>query len=189
MKKTIVLGTKYVHGYGSVRGDLDLELKEVYTDNDKTKLAGWEFAASGGLYDSRQRDYVSCGQIIEELVETFPEHIQLAAIAIAWRKYHLNALNAGLPIQTLAVNNRFPARGSQRYDYDTACAYLKDQNLYEVAIPDGTIFTTTVRGPYREGQKPSEDFLLFQKGIYRYGCGWVFYPIPEEDLVLIRSWF
>ncbi|MBR6849414.1 MAG: hypothetical protein IKM88_04170, partial [Lachnospiraceae bacterium] len=46
-------------------------------------------------------------------------------------------------------------------DYEKCCEYLKSVGMYEVELEDGTM--------------------------YKFGCGWLTQPIPEEDLQKIEK--
>lgn len=77
-----------------------------------------------------------------------------------WKKHHLNDTHAGTPEQEAAIAE-WKAEGNA-YDYNAVCDHLKNIGLYEVM---------------HEG-KP-----------YKYGHGWLYREIPEDDLAAIRALF
>lgn len=74
-----------------------------------------------------------------------------------WRRYHLNNLHAGTPEQEAEVKRWL---GARRYDYPAACEHLREVGLLTV----------------EHNGKP-----------YTYGTGWLFEPIPADDLARIRD--
>ena len=84
---------------------------------------------------------------------------QLLLINDLWKKYHLNDMNAGTPEQSQALETWHKENGT-RFDYTKDCEYLKGINLYEVTLNDGSL--------------------------YRYGHGWLYREIPENDLNTIK---
>ena len=110
-------------------------------------------------------EFTACGLIWNRLhtdcvscgqnLDTINEYVhfpKFKTIYDLWKKYHLNTMHAGTKEQEEFVNNYF---SDKRFDYEEACQALKDNNLYEVEY---------------EG-KP-----------YKYGHGWLYEAIPEEDL-------
>ena len=76
-----------------------------------------------------------------------------------WKTWHLNDMHAGTAAQEAALA-KAKAQGLPINDYTTACAYLKQLNLYEVQY----------RG------KP-----------YCYGHSWLYRPISQKDLAIIEN--
>ena len=73
-----------------------------------------------------------------------------------WRRYHLNGMHAGTPEQEAEVKRWL---GARPHDYLAAREHLRRVGLLTVE---------------HEG-KP-----------YTYGTGWLFEPIPDDDLAWIR---
>lgn len=63
------------------------------------------------------------GQVYDELFERFPESTELVEI---WKRWHLNDLNAGDPIQESYL--RVHGRGK---DYEESCSILFEAGLLE----------------------------------------------------------
>ena len=74
-----------------------------------------------------------------------------------WRRYHLNNMHAGTPEQEAEVKRWLDGR---RYDYPAAREHLREVGLLTV----------------EHNGKP-----------YTYGTGWLFEPIPADDLARIRD--
>lgn len=134
MKKIIELGKIAYTGKTKTNlCQIEIEIKtregiKINWDTLQTVKADSEtFTVSGGIWDSKKYDYVSCGQIIDELIEYFPEKIK--EIRRLWKKYHLNDLQAGTKKQTEAIE-LWEAQGN-KYDYTKACDYLKSINLFD----------------------------------------------------------
>ena len=112
------------------------------------------FTASGTIYNSRKTDCYCAGQCLDEIA-MFLQNPKFITIHKLWKKYHLNDMHAGTPEQEQLVDDYFKAE-HKNYNYDEAKKVLEDNNMLTVKLPDGTDYT--------------------------YGTGWLYEPIPEEDL-------
>ena len=74
-----------------------------------------------------------------------------------WKLYHLNNRHAGTLEQEQALDEWLK---TNKYDYNKACDYLKSIGKYEVM----------------HNNKP-----------YKYGHGWIYFPIPDNDLAIIKN--
>ena len=74
-----------------------------------------------------------------------------------WRRYHLNDMHAGTPEQEAEVKRWLGGRG---YEYTAAREHLREVGLLTV----------------EHNGKP-----------YTYGTGWLYEPIPADDLARIRD--
>lgn len=90
------------------------------------------FSVSGSFYEydkNRCRwecDY--CGQCLDELSKLIDDPV-FTQIYWLWKRYHLNDLHAGTPVQEYALEHAtFPPDT----DYKARCEYLKSIGLYEV---------------------------------------------------------
>lgn len=79
------------------------------------------------------------------------------ALVDMWRRYHLNDMHAGTPEQEAEVKRWL---GARPYDYTAVREHLREVGLLTV----------------EHNGKP-----------YTYGTGWLFEPIPANDLAWIRS--
>lgn len=121
------------------------------------------FSASAAVYNSRHTNWEMGGQCLDDiqaLVERdTPYGAEYGEIVRLWQAYHLNDSHAGTPEQEKALKeaglNGFAAQ------YDECCEYLKGIGLYEVALPDGSL--------------------------YKFGTGWLTEEIPERDLQEIED--
>ena len=125
----------------------------------KDSKKGPVFTCSGSIQNRNNTDALICGQCLDNIREYLPNNPLFETIYELWKNYHLNDLNAGTIEQTKALKEA-REKGFAIYDYCEICEYLKSIDLYEVE---------------HEG-KP-----------YKYGYGWIYYEIPEEDLTRIRQ--
>lgn len=119
------------------------------------------FAVSGNIWNSRESDIIVGGQCLDEILK-YVQDDTFKRIHRLWKKYHLNDMNAGTVEQENALkeavkNGILTSYGAN--NYEKSCEYLASVGLYEVEY---------------EG-KP-----------YKYGHGWLYRAIPEEDLQVIR---
>ena len=90
------------------------------------------FSASGTLYEKQgckwECDY--CGQCLDSLSELIDDPV-FTQIYWLWKRYHLNDLHAGTPVQEYALEHA-PICSLRKADYKYRCEYLKSIGLYEV---------------------------------------------------------
>lgn len=93
----------------------------------------------------------------EELDEIATKHKVFAVIRKLWSKYHLNDLHAGTKEQEQALAEAYDKQNTKSFlkSFEEKCEYLKSIGLYEVE---------------------------YQGKPYRYGSGWIFSPIPQNEL-------
>lgn len=136
---------------------------------------GIEFSASADVWNHMHTDIYMGGQCVDEVVKLLedakaPEYTLKTArfICDMWEKYHLNDMHAGTPAQEAILKEAVKNGELERYganNYEETCNYLKER-----------------------GMLVDKDYTTekFPNG-YRYGCGWLFEAIPEEDLSLIKE--
>ena len=125
--------------------------------NSKGKMV---FSASGDVWNNIHTDIYCGGQCLDTLND-FPEiraNPTFQKIYRLWKLYHLNDMHAGTVEQEKALKEHFGAHA----DYYDACNYLQSINL--LVVPN----------PYTG--KP-----------YKYGSGWLYREIPEEDVKIIEE--
>lgn len=118
------------------------------------------FTASADVWNAHKTDIVMGGQCFDELIK-FPElksNKKFRVIYNLWKRNHLNDINAGTLEQTWLVNDWVEKNG--QYDYTKVCEYLKSIGKYE-ADHNG--------------------------GKYKYGHGWIYREITEDDLGIITQ--
>ena len=99
---------------------------------------------------------IVCGGQCFEALVPFIPDPAFQEIVRLWRSYHLNDMHTGTPEQEAEVKRWLDGR---RYSYLAACEHLREVGLLTVE---------------HEG-KP-----------YTYGTGWLYEPIPADDLAQIR---
>lgn len=112
------------------------------------------------------------GQCLDEIAK-YADQLSIGArekfrlLYVLWKHWHLNGLHAGTPEQEAAIK-AWQACGN-KYDYDAACDFLKQIDLYEVSFTGKTVG--------REYQAES----------YTYGHGWVIADLPEPVVELVKN--
>ena len=147
--------------------DITLELRE--RENNKLTLS-----ISGNVWNLRHTDIICGGQCLDEMLPFFKNNKLFVTIYKLWKNYHINDMHAGTPEQENFIKEHEQEitqtlkeiNATKKYDfqhishYEATCEVLKKYNLYEV-IHNGTP--------------------------YKYGHGWLYEPIPEEDLTTIKN--
>jgi hypothetical protein len=150
---------KYVIGKCNYENKGLVNLAEV-----EWKLDGGNFSASGGIWNTSsgsRRDYVTCGQILKELLSLFPEDQLLQRIVGVWEKWHLNDLKAGSPRQEEFLSTKNAPKGDH---YEWAIQELTDAGL-----------------------NPDSEYL-YQDSPYKYGSAWLKAELPSSVIAEIESW-
>lgn len=122
-----------------------------------------EFTASACVWNTRHTDILMGGQCLDELVKHYPqitEDADFMQVYTWWKRYHLNAMHAGMPEQEDVLQYA----GLENAPYEQRLAYLKSMGLFEVPYRD----RKTIGLPH----DPAD--------VYRYGHGWVISDIPPE---------
>ena len=114
------------------------------------------FSVCANVWNIRHTNIVMGGQCLDEL-RKYVKTPLFREIHRLWEEHHLNDLHAGTSEQEKAIEE-WKEHGNA-YDYSKVCEYLKSIGLYEVEY----------------NGKP-----------YKYGSGWIYKEIPENDLKLIK---
>lgn len=136
---------------------VSVEISLYYKNNDISKPV---FSACGEIKTPNNKDIVSVGQNLDEIAEYITDNETFNTIYRLWNLYHLNHMHAGTPEQEEALERAEKDKNIKLHDYKEQCEYLKSVNLFEVEY----------------NGKP-----------YKYGHGWIYYPIPEKDLQIIHK--
>lgn len=140
--------------------EIDVELRHVVQEFDY-----YELGISATIWNCRHTDCVVAGQCLDEILE-YARDLTPAKVALfyvlysLWKRWHLNDLHAGTPIQEAAIK-AWKACGN-KYSYVDACDFLKEIDLYEVPFIGKTI------GKMYNGE------------LYKYGHGWVIEDLPDD---------
>lgn len=124
-------------------------------------LKNGRFAMSGGIWEANKRDYIACGQIVDEVADYFPEDIKLQRMRAIWQRWHLNDMQAGSKSQMDWLRANPIPEGEYRYP----------KSYYGVA-------SSRLAGA---GLNPDADG-------YRYGHAWKMEELPAEVIAEIESW-
>lgn len=119
------------------------------------------------VWKGNRSDVWASGRLFDE-IKRVPYDDALYQELRRLAKYHLNDFHAGTKAQTLALEK---AGLTGAVNYDKAVEYLKHKGLYEVRLtPTEAKYNPTYAG------KP-----------YKYGHGWIYYPIPSKDMAKIKK--
>lgn len=158
MKKIFEMGKIAYHKKNATnRVTIEVELKDT--------KKGEVFSASGKVWTESGSDIVMGGQCLDELAqyESISNNETFKLIYDMWEKHHLNNLHAGTVEQEEALEKAVIDGNLSSYNassYKECCEYLKSIGLYEVEY---------------KGQP------------FKYGYGWLFREIPQEDLKKIEA--
>jgi len=147
--------------------DLEISLKE-------DKQGRYEFSASGNLWNHLQTDIYYGGQCIDSLAEEFPELLEyydFSEVRRLWKLYHLNTMNAG----TIQQSDYLESKAGRQ-----AVEAIIEKSLRQVKYPWQAIchYDASCQALATVG-------LLVDNG-YKYGTSWLYRPIPENDLAIIK---
>lgn len=125
---------------------------------------GPEFSCCAYIKTANGRGWNTGGQCLDEINKHRKELRDIKlwdTVYRLWKTYHLNDMHAGTKEQEAEVNEYVKNTTVKQYEqYEDVCNHLKDVGLYEVQV---------------NGQP------------YKYGHGWLYWEIPEDDLNLIKS--
>lgn len=188
ISRKINFGKIDAEGRGRKINSVDLKIELRNADTDKP-----EFSVCGDVWNGRHTDIIQGGQCIDSIDKFFKHDRLYKLIEDLWKKHHLNTLHAGTVEQEKCLEgfaseketiknelcndawtkakiefdyseNYFKEwqnwNSSKWSSYTVDCELLKRHGLYEVEV-DG---------------KP-----------YKYGQGWLYRAIPENDLNKIRT--
>jgi hypothetical protein len=135
VKKTLQLGK--VDGYDNGRKSCALEVtieirqvdpREGQRDIDLNHVTTpfYELSITADVWNNRKTDIIMGGQMYDALTKFAPTK-RVKRIVELWKRYHLNAMNAGTRLQSELLATYPP---DERYDYTTACKRLADNDLY-----------------------------------------------------------
>ena len=119
------------------------------------------FAALAFVYNACHTDCIAGGQCLDRLLKHLGDNEMFLKIYGLWKRNHLNDMNAGTPEQMACIKQgEKEGKIDSSNWYDSACAYLKEHNLYEVML-DGEL--------------------------YRFGTKWLKREISDTDKKLIEE--
>lgn len=161
MKTTLKFGKIDAEGRGRAINAVDVDM-ELKTKDNGVQV----FSASAKVWNGNHSDIIMGGQCIGTLLDELRNQLkekgileEMEEIGRLWKAYHLNDMHAGTPEQEAALKEAGLAGFAS--NYEKCCEYLKSVGMYEVELEDGTM--------------------------YKFGCGWLTQPIPEEDLERITK--
>jgi len=140
VKGKISLGKIDYNGTGRKINECIVEF-ELKRDEDNRMI----FTASGSVWNNLKTDIICGGQMLEELLEFFPNNKTLKEIVEVWKVWHLNDTHAGTIEQEIALKEK-----GYSGDYAKDCEYLKSIGLYEVKLEDGSMHKYGTGWLYRE---------------------------------------
>ena len=186
IKRTINFGKIAYNGNRKINSvDLDITLRNADTDKP-------EFSVCGTVWNGRHTDCVTGGQCIDSIDKFFKHDRLYKLIENLWKKYHLNGMNAGTVEQTDCLEKFKDEKGSIENELRSA-AWEKAKS--EIGYKD-SYFDEWQRWHSTAWDNYTVDCeLLRRHGLYevevdgkpyKYGNGWLYRAIPENDLNKIR---
>lgn len=162
VRRTFKFGKISAYKNGRKENEVELEV-ELRSNRNGFPV----FSVSGDVWNRIHTDIVMGGQCLDDISRVPVNNALFQEIKGLWKKYHLNDLHAGTKAQTLALKKAGLYGAS---NYSQAVEFLKRKGLYEVNLTP-----TEKKYNPRYADKP-----------YKYGQGWLYYPIPAADLAKIR---
>ena len=120
------------------------------------------FSACGDIWNIRHTDIVCGGQCLDEIAE-FIKNETFNKIHRLWKLHHLNDLNAGTPRQMACIKEHKSEINESLGWYTKELDLLERYGLVYDTLEDGTK--------------------------YKYGSGWLYREIPQNDLDEIMELF
>ena len=114
----------------------------------------------GNVWNQKQTDTVLGGQCLDELVPFFKNNKLFNEVYRLWKNYHLNDLKPGTPEQMECIKNHKDEIDESLGFYTKELELLKKYGLDVVDL---------------NGEQ------------YKYGTKWLYQPIPENDLEIIKT--
>lgn len=204
--KTILAKGRHVLGKLSRNGDkrAPRNCEAVLTWELREQEGKPEFSAQGEVWNHLKTDIVQGGQCVEELAAKFPRDVRAQRICAVWVKYHLNGMNAGTPEQSAALEagraklaERMRREGDAgrlfysegKPNWHAVAAHLGKSSAYEIdqdiLLTGGLLevpVTDELRASALGGLPPDAK-------VYRYGTCWLYRPIPDDVIALIKRGF
>ena len=146
----------------------------VEVELDKNEYGQPVFSACAFI--DKGRTTIMGGQCLDEIANNYnfvkeKDKPHFLIIYNMWIKHHLNHLNAGTEAQENALSCGFDEwceeTGIEKLEYKHKCLFLESMDLYK-----------------------DKNYLVKEKGKivpYRYGSGWIYRAIPENDLETIKE--
>lgn len=127
---------------------------------DEKKEGEPVFTASASIWNSKNTDSILAGQCLDDILP-YIKSPTYKKVHRLWSLYHLNDMHAGTQEQEDAIV-KYLEENKITYDYTLICDFLKSVGLYEVVVNNAP---------------------------YKYGHGWLYRAIPENDLQEIKNLF
>jgi len=86
------------------------------------ELKDGRFSATAHYVNRAGTDYDSCGQILDDILNDFPENDQVQRIWTVWQRWHLNDMRAGSPRQQAVIE------GGIRDDFEKYKKQVEEHN-------------------------------------------------------------
>lgn len=130
-----------------------------------------EFSMSGNIWNPRETDIYSGGQMCEDIAAMFPNNKRVQRLVEIWKRYHLNGMKAGCRAQEDFLRaHPVEAKYPKSY-YEEACKALEAAGLLEVT-----------GGP----EVKNANGLRVRRS-YKYGTAWLAEQLPSEIELEIRT--
>lgn len=145
------------HAVNSERKINEITLEIELRENKENKPV---FTASADVWNARHTDIVMGGQCLDDLMEYIGDNELFREIHGLWKRNHLNGLNAGTKEQMECIATHKDEINEEDGWYTKELNLLKKYNM---------------------------DVVEYNGKPYKYGTGWIYRPIPDEDLKRIKE--
>lgn len=118
------------------------------------------FSVCADVWNSKKTDCIVGGQCLDDIYPFLKDNKLFKEIYRLWKSYHLNDLKPGTPEQMECIKNHKDEIDESLGFYEKELSLLRKYNL---------------------------DVVEYEGQPYKYGTKWLYQPIPEEDLNLIKN--
>jgi hypothetical protein len=142
MRKILSFGKVDFNNTGKKINEVEIE---VNYNNDRLSICG-------SVWNSKKTDIIAGGQCLDEIKPYLNNDKKFNYIYLLWKKYHLNDMKAGSPLQQAFIDEL----ELEHYDYEIICKELENAGLL------------------------LDESFIYNDKPYHYGSAWLFSPIPNE---------
>lgn len=165
--------SKYILG----KCDYSNNGRKAYLAEVEWELKDGRFSASAGIWNTKHTDYISCGQMLNDLIKYFPHDQKLRRIVKVWERWHLNDMKAACVHQRAYEWDKRPINPD------------KPTNTYGKHFPGQRTDSWNMLGWVSPQEHP--EGLLGKPCSwcgYKYGTAWLKEEIPQNVIDEILSW-
>jgi len=156
-RKTLNLGKVDYNGRGRKINAVDI----TWSIDDNGRFSMW-----AGIWNGNHTDYITCGQMVDEVAKLFPHNKKVQRMAQIWERWNLNDMRAGSSAQESWLRANPITVQYPESHYEKASKALADAWL-----------------------NPDESCPNPETGEgYKYGSAWKMEELPDDVKLEINSW-